>query len=67
MKFVPSDVLATFADRQLARGCGMAKVCQRLGTAKEVVFLTLEDEAGTVNLICWPSFGGEYRREVMGA
>lgn len=67
MRFVPSDVLASFADRQLARGCGIVTVRQRPGTAKGVVFLTLEDEAGTVNVICWPSIVDEYRREVMGA
>lgn len=67
MRFIPGDVLANFADRQLARGCGIVTVRQRPGMAKGVVFLTLEDEAGTVNVICWPSIVDEYRREVMGA
>ena len=67
MQFVPTDVLASFADRQLARGCGIVTVRQRPGTAKGVVFLTLEDEADTVNTICLPSIVDEYRREVMGA
>ncbi|MYM83348.1 hypothetical protein GTP44_15470 [Duganella sp. FT50W] len=66
-KFVTSDVLAGFADRQLARACGIVTVRQRPGTAKGVVFLTLEDEHGTVNVICWPSLVDEYRKEVMGA
>jgi len=37
---------------------------QRTGTAKGAVFITLEDEHGTVNVICWPSLVEEYRREV---
>lgn len=66
-RFVTSDVLIGFADRQLARACGIVTVRQRPGTAKGVVFITLEDEHGTVNVICWPSLVEEYRREVMGA
>ncbi|MYN26960.1 error-prone DNA polymerase [Duganella levis] len=67
MRFVPSDVLAHYQNGQLARGCGIVTVRQRPGTAKGVVFITLEDEAGTVNVICWSSIVDEFRREVMGA
>jgi len=67
MRFVPSDVLQDFANGQLARGCGIVTVRQRPGTAKGVVFLTIEDEAGTVNVICWSSLVEKHRREVMGA
>lgn len=67
MRFIPSDVLAGFSNGQLARGCGIVTVRQRPGTAKGVVFITLEDEAGTVNVICWPTLVEQFRREVMGA
>ena len=67
MRFLPSDVLATFSNGQLARGCGIVTVRQRPETAKGVVFVTLEDEAGTVNVICWSSLVDQYRRELMGA
>lgn len=67
MRFLPSDMLASFSNGQLARGCGIVTVRQRPETAKGVVFITLEDEAGTVNVICWSSLVDEYRREVMGA
>ena len=63
-RFVTSDVVIGFADRQLARACGIVTVRQRPGTAKGAVFITLEDEHGTVNVICWPSLVEEYRREV---
>jgi error-prone DNA polymerase len=42
-------------------------VRQRPGTAKGVVFLTIEDETGTVNVIIWPDMMEKYRREVFGA
>lgn len=66
-RFITSDLLTHYADRQLARACGIVTVRQRPGTAKGVVFLTLEDEHGTVNVICWPSLVEEYRKEVMSA
>ena len=67
MRFIPTDVLARFSDGQLARGCGIVTVRQRPSTAKGVVFITLEDEAGTVNVICWPTLVEQFRREVMGS
>jgi error-prone DNA polymerase len=67
MRFIPSDVLAGFSNGQLARGCGIVTVRQRPSTAKGVIFITLEDEAGTVNVICWPSLIEQFRREVMAA
>ena len=67
MRFIPSDVLAGFSNGQLARGCGIVTVRQRPSTAAGVVFITLEDEAGTVNVICWPSLVEQFRSEVMGA
>lgn len=67
MRFIPSDVLLSFSNGQLARGCGIVTVRQRPETAKGVVFITIEDEAGTVNVICWSSLVEQQRREVMGA
>ncbi|MBA5686324.1 error-prone DNA polymerase [Rugamonas apoptosis] len=67
LRFVPSDVLAGFSNGQLARGCGIVTVRQRPSTANGVVFITIEDEAGTVNVICWSSVVEQFRREVMGA
>lgn len=42
-------------DGQLARGCGIVTVRQRPETAKGVIFLTLEDECGTINITVWPA------------
>jgi len=42
-------------------------VRQRPGTAKGVVFITMEDETDNVNVIVWPSLVEQQRREVMGS
>ncbi|MGB6536090.1 MAG: error-prone DNA polymerase [Xanthobacteraceae bacterium] len=46
---------------------GLVLIRQRPGTAKGVVFLTLEDEIGVANIIVWPKVFAENRRTVMTA
>ena len=67
MRFIAAANLNRFNNGQLARGCGIVTVRQRPGTAKGVVFVTLEDETGNVNVIIWPSLVKQQRKEVMGA
>jgi DNA-directed RNA polymerase len=38
---------------------------QRPGTAKGVIFLTLEDETGTVNIIIWRTLYEKFRRAII--
>ena len=45
---------------------GLVLVRQRPGSAKGVIFATLEDETGTANVIIWPPVFERYRRIVMG-
>lgn len=66
-RFLPADVLHTFANRQAARACGIVTLRQRPQTANGVMFMTLEDETGTVNVILWPDLVERQRREVLGA
>jgi error-prone DNA polymerase len=66
-RFLPADVLNTFADRQIARGCGIVTVRQRPQTANGTMFVTLEDETGPVNVIVWPALIDRYRKELLGA
>ena len=40
-------------------------VRQRPGSAKGVVFMTLEDETGIANIVVWPKIMERYRKEVM--
>jgi error-prone DNA polymerase len=46
---------------------GLVLVRQRPGTAKGVIFLTLEDETGIVNVVVWPKVFEANRRVVMTA
>jgi error-prone DNA polymerase len=66
-RFLPAATLNTYTSGMLARACGMVTVRQRPGTAKGVLFITLEDETGNVNVIIWPKLVEEQRREVLGA
>ena len=44
---------------------GLTVCRQRPGTAKGVIFLTLEDETGTANVIVWAQTFERYRRAVI--
>lgn len=46
---------------------GLVLVRQRPGSAKGVIFMTLEDEGGTANVIVWPKVFEKYRPVVLGA
>lgn len=46
---------------------GIVLVRQRPGSASGVVFITMEDETGVINVIVWPKVFDLYRRVVMGA
>ena len=46
---------------------GLTICRQRPGTAKGVIFLTLEDETGYVNVVVWRDLGERQRRELLGA
>ncbi|MBW4710236.1 hypothetical protein KX928_20810 [Roseobacter sp. YSTF-M11] len=44
---------------------GLVILRQRPGTAKGVIFVTLEDETGVVNVIVWRHIYEKYRRAVI--
>jgi error-prone DNA polymerase len=66
-RLMPAATLHGYRNGKLARGCGLVTVRQRPGTAKGVMFVTLEDETGNVNVIVWPSLLERQRREALGA
>jgi error-prone DNA polymerase len=47
--------------------CGLALIRQRPGSARGVIFMTLEDETGISNLIVWPKVFEAFRPVVIGA
>ncbi|MDE2463221.1 MAG: error-prone DNA polymerase, partial [Alphaproteobacteria bacterium] len=64
---LPHTRLAQMRDGQFAAVAGLVLVRQRPGTAKGVIFLTLEDETGSTNIVVWAHVFERYRRVVLGA
>ena len=52
---------------QLVRAAGIVTCRQRPATASGVIFVTLEDETGHVNLVVWNDVAERQRRELLGA
>ncbi|NYT36827.1 error-prone DNA polymerase [Allopusillimonas soli] len=64
-RFMTAEILnRDYPDRRLARACGIVTARQRPGTAKGVVFVTLEDETGHVNVIVHEHLAARQRREL---
>jgi error-prone DNA polymerase len=66
-RVIPCAAVSDANDRQYVRCAGVVLVRQRPGSAKGVVFMTLEDETGIANIVVWPKVMARYRKEVMGA
>ena len=64
---VTAEKLKTMRDGARTAVGGLVLVRQRPGTAKGVVFLTLEDETGAANVVVWRDVFLKHRRTVMGA
>ncbi len=67
-RLMPAAVLYTYPDRRLARAAGWLPR-QTSGYGKRVLFLTLEDETGVVNVVAWQSLQAQpqQRHALMGA
>ena len=66
-KFVTADQLKSVKDGKRLSIAGLVLIRQRPGSAKGVVFITIEDETGVANLIVWPDVFEQQRKIVMGA
>ncbi len=66
-KVQPAAVLALCRHGQLVRASGLVTHRQRPETAKGVVFVTLEDDTGAVNVIVWPKVAAEQRQPLLAA
>ena len=66
-RVTPAAGLAGLPDGRPVRVAGIVTHRQRPGTASGVVFVTLEDETGTVNLIVWPRALQAQQAAVIGA
>jgi error-prone DNA polymerase len=63
----PAAVLRNYPHGRLARASGIVTHRQRPETAKGVVFVTLEDETGAVNVIVWRSVAEAQRRPLLAS
>lgn len=59
--------MKAFGNGKLARTTGIVTVRQRPQTAKGTLFVTLEDETGTTNVIVWPALLEKQRKEILNA
>ena len=62
-----NDAIKTLKDMRKVKVAGVVLVRQRPGSAKGVVFITLEDEFGVCNIVVWPKVLEAFRGTVMGA
>jgi error-prone DNA polymerase len=57
--------LSKYKDGDQVCLAGLITVRQRPGTAKGVLFMTLEDETGSANLVVWQQLFDKYRKEIV--
>jgi len=62
-----AEQMRDFPNGRLARACGIVTGRQQPATASGVVFVTLEDETGNVNVVVWQSVKERFRTELLGA
>ncbi len=67
LRIQPAAVLHGYRPGQLARASGLVTHRQRPETAKGVVFVTLEDETGAVNVIVWPAVARAQRQPLLAS
>jgi error-prone DNA polymerase len=65
--YVKAEKLEALPNGRQVQVAGIVLVRQRPGSAKGVVFATVEDETGVANIIIWPSIFEQFRRVALGA
>ncbi|WP_062208305.1 error-prone DNA polymerase [Aureimonas sp. AU12] len=64
---VRNAAMETWRSGRQADVCGLVLIRQRPGSAKGVIFMTIEDETGVANIIVWPKVFEVFRPVVLGA
>ncbi len=67
LRLVDSQGIQALPHGASARTAGLVTCRQRPDTASGVIFVTLEDEHGNVNVVVWSSLVERQRRELLGA
>ena len=66
-KLVTAAQLEAVPDGRIVHYCGIVTLRQQPDTANGTVFISLEDETGVVQVICWKSLRDAQRKELLGA
>ncbi len=67
MRVMPIVNLSKMVNGAIIAVAGLVTVRQRPGTAKGVIFVTIEDETGFANLVVWGKVFDTYRRDIVQA
>jgi error-prone DNA polymerase len=65
--FLTADQLNTRAHGSRVRVAGLVTCRQRPDTASGVIFVTLEDETGCINVVVWSALAERQRTELLGS
>jgi error-prone DNA polymerase len=66
-RYTQAEQLPGLRNAQQVNVAGLVITKQRPGTASGVIFVTLEDETGQVNLVLWKQVADEYRAALLNA
>ncbi|MFA5531589.1 MAG: OB-fold nucleic acid binding domain-containing protein, partial [Thiohalomonadaceae bacterium] len=66
-RLATAERIQTLPNGAYVHTAGLVTIRQRPGSAQGVIFITMEDETGVVNVIVWPSLIEQQRRIVVGA
>jgi error-prone DNA polymerase len=67
MHFKTAAELGDIRNGRFVRACGIVTVRQRPGTANGTIFLSIEDETGSLNVIVWPGLVEKQRKVLLGS
>ena len=65
--YTQARTLPVLGDGHAVNVAGLVITKQRPGTASGVIFVTLEDETGQINLVLWKQIAEQYRAELLNA
>ena len=66
-RYAQAKTLPILGDGHAVNVAGLVITKQRPGTASGVIFVTLEDETGQINLVLWKQIAEQYRAELLNA
>ncbi len=67
MRFKTAAELGDIRNGRFVRACGIVTVRQRPGTANGTIFVSIEDETGSINVIVWPALVEKQRKMLLDA